>query len=207
MDPIYPWLDPNEVRRLAERLMRPDRAPSVTVTDAGFDETFIGFASEEPATQVGATLPPVPEPPPEAIPAEELPPAPTAAQGPFLDRVNHFRDWLSEAFSAAEIFILDRDGVVIFDESGHGRLHFVARSVALASRRLGAPAGNVHLKISAGATLEVIPVANAYGCFVLGAVVPEALSPASVAAVMEALARVATPPTEGAVTSSGDSGV
>lgn len=207
MDPIYPWLDPIEVRRLAERLMRPDRAPAVTIADAGFDEAFIGFASEEPAAQHPIPEPPsVPEPPPETTPEQKSPPLSTA-RGSFLDRINHFRDWLREEFSATGTFILDREGVVIFDESSHGRLHFLARSLALASRRPGAPSGNVHVKIGAGATLEVIPVDTAYGCLVLGAVVPEALSPASVSAVMEALARVAAPPAEGAVTSSGDSGV
>ena len=99
-------------------------------------------------------------------------------------------------FAATGIFILDREGAVIFDESNHGRLHFLARSLALASRRPGASAGNVHVKIGAGATLEVIPVETAYGCLVLGAVVPDSLAPASVVAVMEALALVASPPGE-----------
>jgi hypothetical protein len=44
MDPINPWLDAAEVRRLAERLMRPVREPAVTIADAGFDEAFVGFA-------------------------------------------------------------------------------------------------------------------------------------------------------------------
>jgi len=52
----------------------------------------------------------------------------------------------------------------------------------------------VHVKIGAGATLEVIPVETAYGCLVLGAVVPEALDPAAVSAVMEALAQVSALP-------------
>jgi hypothetical protein len=97
-------------------------------------------------------------------------------------------------FAATGIFILDREGSVIFDESNHGRLHFLARSLALASRRPGSSAGNVHVKIGAGATLEVIPVETAYGCLVLGAVVPESLQPAAVNAVMEALSQVAAPP-------------
>jgi hypothetical protein len=56
----------------------------------------------------------------------------------------------------------------------------------------------VHVKIGAGATLEVIPVETAYGSLVLGAVVPEALDPPAVLAVMEALAQVASPPPENA---------
>jgi hypothetical protein len=199
-DPIYPWLDPIEVRRLAEGLMRPHRETTVTIEDAGFDQGFVGYATDRPALPMTVAHP-TPEPPvrqapmrpPAPPPLESEPPGPTTARGPFLDRITRFRDWMRHQFAATGIFILDREGAVIFDESSHGRLHFLARSLALASRRQGASGGNVHVKIGAGATLEVIPVDTAYGCLVLGAVVPESLPPASVAAVMEALAQVASP--------------
>lgn len=194
MDPINPWLDPVEVRRLAERLMKPNREPAAPLTDAGFGAGFVGYASDS------VSQPPLP---PQVIHAPAVPAvppplaeSPTTARGPFLDRISRFRDWMHHHFSATGIFILDREGAVIFDESHHGRLHFLARSLALASRRPGASAGNVHVKIAAGATLEVIPVETTYGSLVLGAVVPEALDPPAVLAVMEALARVAAPPTE-----------
>jgi hypothetical protein len=215
MDPIHPWLDAAEVRRMAERLMKPNREPAVTAPDAGFDDAFVGFATD-PLPQPPAPPPPLPlvVPPSGGLqlsppPAREEPPPPldspfqappetqTTARGPFLDRITRFRDWLHHSFSATGIFILDREGAVIFDESSHGRLHFLARSLALASRRPGALAGNVHVKIGAGATLEVIPVDTTYGCLVLGAVVPEALDPPAVLAVMEALALVAARPVEG----------
>ena len=192
MDPIYPWLDPIEVRRLADRLMRPENEPAPTVADAGFDAGFVGYASDplpHPAV-VPPPVPPVTAPEPVPVPVE----IPTSARGSFLDRITRFRDWMRHHFAATGIFILDREGAVIFDESGHGRLHFLARSLALASRRPGTLVGNVHVKIGAGATLEVIPVETAYGCLVLGAVVPEALDPAAVSAVMEALAQVSAPP-------------
>jgi len=200
MDPINPWLDPVEVRRMAERLMRPVRDPAVTVSDAGFDEGFVGYASDRPVSPapqqaVPARIvgPPVREtPPPAPEPVRET--IASSARGPFLDRIHRFRDWMRHHFAATGIFILDREGSVIFDESNHGRLHFLARSLALASRRPGSTAGNVHVKIGAGATLEVIPVDTAYGCFVLGAVVPESLQPEAVSAVMEALTMVAAPP-------------
>jgi hypothetical protein len=203
MDPINPWLDPVEVRRLAERLMTPSREPAAPLADAGFGEGFVGYAAA-PISPPAATppLPPqvvsapaVPAAPPAnttLLPAE----SPTTARGPFLDRISRFRDWMRHNFSATGLFILDREGAVIFDESHHGRLHFLARSLALASRRPGASAGNVHVKIGAGATLEVIPVETAYGSLVLGAVVPEALDPPAVIAVMEALSQVASPPGE-----------
>lgn len=203
MDPINPWLDPAEVRRLAERLMHPVKDPAAAVSDAGFDEAFVGYATARPAPKGSAPGAPAPanstattdvppSPPPAFQPVSET--IPSTARGPFLDRVHRFRDWMRQHFAATGLFILDREGAVIFDESNHGRLHFLARSLALASRRQGTSAGNVHVKIGAGATLEVIPVDTPYGCLVLGAVVPEALQPTDVNAVMRALHQVAAPP-------------
>jgi hypothetical protein len=219
MDPIYPWLDPIEVRRLDDRLMKPGHEPAMTVTDAGFDEGFVGYAANQSFHSASSPQPqqvapavdspflaappehpiqPAPAGPPfQAVPEPPAPREdPTTARGPFLDRIIRFRDWMRHNFSATGIFILDREGAVIFDESSHGRLHFLARSLALASRRPGASGGNVHVKIGAGATLEVIPVDTAYGCLVLGAVVGEPLAPPSVSAVMDALSLVASPPAE-----------
>ena len=199
MDSINPWLDPVEVRRLADRLMKPNRDPAAPLADAGFGEGFVGYA-DAPLSQPAAPPPLPPQMVPAPAPPANTPPpqaaSPTTARGPFLDRISRFRDWMRHNFSATGVFILDREGAVIFDESHHGRLHFLARSLALASRRPGASAGNVHVKIGADATLEVIPVETAYGSLVLGAVVPEALDPAAVLAVMEALALVAAPPGE-----------
>jgi len=195
MDPINPWLDPAEVRRLAERLMKPSAGPMLPISDAGFDDDFVGFAGVVSAPQKlpevvletdDEETPKLPEPEPKQ--------AVTAPRGPFLERITRFRDWMRDAFGAAGVFLLDREGEVIFDEGGHGRLHPLARSLATAARGPGAPARNVHVKVSAGATLEVIPVETAYGCLILGAVVSTPLPPASVTQVMESLAKVASPP-------------
>ncbi len=202
MNPINPWLDPDEVRRLAERLMRPAQNPTLSVKDAGFDAAFVGYARERPES-APAPVPQKPAAPVEAGPQAETPPAAsqeplsTSARGPFLERIQRFRDWMQHQFAATGLFILDREGLVIFDDSHHGRLHFLARSLALASRRQGSTAGNVHVKIGAGATLEVIPVDTAYGCLVLGVVVPDSLPPAAVSAVIDALTQVTTPPMQG----------
>lgn len=199
MDPINPWLDPVEVRRLAERLMRPVHDPTPIAKDAGFDDAFVGYASARPQTPAMSAMEPqdVPAPvivpePPDVSPAAD--PAALSSRGPFLERIQRFRDWMQHHFSASGLFILDREGEVIFDENNHARLHFLARSLALASRRQESSAGNVHVKIGAGATLEVIPVDTAYGCLVLGAVVPEPLPAAAVTAVTRALSQVASPP-------------
>lgn len=202
MNPITPWLDPDEVRRLADKLIsRQPAAADPRSQEAGFDSAFEGFAPTSspqqgyfppPPAQPAATL----APPPPSAPSAPLPSADplSSVRGPFLDRIGRFRDWLHHHFGASGVFILDREGFVIFDESGHGKLHFLARSLALTSRRPGNPAGNVHVKIGATATLEVVPVETAYGWLVLGAVVPDPLPPAAVAVIIEALTQVAAPP-------------
>lgn len=163
------------------------------MADAGFGEGFVGFASDMP------TPPPTPVQAPAARPVA-TPPAPVAsavsalAKTPIIDRIPPFREWMQKNFSATGIFLLDGEGAVIFDASNHGRLHFLARSLALANRRPGQAAGNVHVQIGAGATLEVIPVETAQGWLVLGAVVPVALDRPAVAAVMDALIKVAASP-------------
>ena len=207
MDPINPWVDAEEVRRLAERLLTPFRQPETTIRDAGFDSDFIGYASErnQAAPAVAAPVPPRPPAPEHAIivpeaaasfPFQPATPEPrnTIVRGPFLDRITRFRDWFASEFSATGIFILDREGFVIFDESGNEKLHSLARNLALASRKPGSPPANVRLKIGNRATLEVIPVDTAYGYLVLAAIVPDVLQPASIATVMDGLARAASPP-------------
>jgi hypothetical protein len=199
MDVVHPWLDPVEVRRLAERLLAPVREQAVQVQDAGFGEQFVGYepsADSPPPPVVMAAAPPaaVPRPPAPEPAVVAAPAARQDGRGPFLDRIGRFRDWLNQNFQAVGVFLLDREGAVIFDESGHGKLHFLARSLAVASRRPGGMPGNVHVKVGAAATLEVIPVDTPYGCLVLGAVVPCPLAPDAINEVMKALRLVASPP-------------
>ncbi|MFD2257118.1 hypothetical protein ACFSSA_10550 [Luteolibacter algae] len=218
MDPINPWLDPSEVRHLAEQLLRPVAPARLTAADPGFDADFIGFIKPEAAVARDQESPPslrdteVEEekseaeasPPASAPPASDrtessqekspqpgapapLPAAPS--QSRFLERIRIFRDWLAKNFSARDIFILDRDGKVIFDESGHGRLHFMARNLALASRG----SGNIHVKIGPASILEVIPCETPYGRIVLGSLVPESLPPSHVQTITEVLLQTASP--------------
>lgn len=180
MDTIQPWLDPIEVRRLADRLMNTNREAAVPLTQpAGNEEAFVDYA---------ATQPPVSQPPLPAEPtATPQPRIQISASGPLLERLNGFSAWLHDQFSATEVFILDHKGAVLFDESDHGRLHFLARSLAIASHRPDATVGNVHVKISAGTSVEIIPVETPGGGIVLGAVLPAALAPDAVRSVTDTL--------------------
>lgn len=213
MDPVNPWLDPSEVRHLAEQLLRPVAPTSLAAADAGFDATFIGFTRPETpisAPQVISANPmeipvqmrsqtessqaisinqvEVRAPVPEPIITLQRPPA-AASRSRFLERIHIFRDWLAKNFKARDIFILDKEGKVIFDESGHGRLHFMARNLASASKG----SGNIHVKIGPSAILEVIPCDTPYGRIVLGTLVPESLPAAHVQTITEVLIQTASP--------------
>ena len=232
MDPIYPWLDPLEVKRLAESLLKPLRQPNLKVADAGFDAGFVGYATgsssqakapvvvsslEIPAlvmpspahdlssdpfavTDMSSPAPPVLElaPVPVPVPVVERVVAPPVEETkavvriPFQESVIRFRDWMRENFAATGIFILDREGEVLFEDGHQGRLHFLARSLAIAPRSPSVGPGNVHVKIGAGSMLEIIPVDSPHGRMVLGVVVPEALVPSSVGVVMDALSQIAS---------------
>lgn len=210
MDPVNPWLDPAEVRHLAEQLLRPVAPARLSAADPGFDASFIGFTSGGAATvlplpaepapaavpQQAPQAPPVPPIPqtvqpaaaPVPQPAPEPPPA-APSRTRFLQRIHIFRDWLAKNFQATDIFILDREGKVIFDESGHGRLHFMARNLAIASRG----SGNIHVKIGPAAILEVIPCDTPYGRIVLGALLPDALPADHIRTITEVLIQTASP--------------
>lgn len=243
MDQVNPWLDPSEVRHLAEQLLRPVAPARLAAADPGFDKAFVGFTN--PNRQSVETLPPeeeaTPTPPlyqaaPPQAPTAKIPPgiivtnepepAPSAPEPEptqrtipnlpkpvreeeqaftpappqsaptktrFLKRIEIFRNWLAKNFNATDIFILDREGKVIFDESGHGRLHFMARNLALASRNTEVQGGNVHVKIGPEAILEVIPCETPYGRIVLGALVPEPLAAQHVGTITEVLVQTASP--------------
>lgn len=267
MDAVRSWLDPDEVRRLAQRLLVGRGEVLLPTAETPFGAAFEGFAggvgvvaarpaavvAEPPAPVVPQPAPaprvepaapaePAPGPPPlpqgaarEAEPAG-APPAPEAPaalaapaapaapaagvvialeqldevpepvveerpaeppRGPFLQRVQRFRDWLRTQFGVRGMFLLDREGAVIFDDGVHEKLQALARSLAQASRAANGAGSNVHVKLGAEATLEVIPANTHYGLLVLGAVAPQAIPPKGVAMIIDSIQRTAMPPGEG----------
>jgi hypothetical protein len=188
MDTINPWLDPNEVRQLAEKLIRPAEPIQVVSRDPGFDTSFVGFVDmDEPAAEF--TVPQIPAEPQKPIAVVSRPivkvtpvaPVTTVADSRFVN----FRNWLTEHFGAKEIFILDHTGAVIFDESHHGRLHFIARDLIL---QAGQP-HNVRVKFGPSANLELIPCENPKSLVILGALFPNSLSKEQISSIREALGK------------------
>ncbi len=172
MDPIYTWLDPAAVRQLADQLLQPNREAAESPANDGFDDGFIGFDADPASLDIADAS------------AAFVTGSPAMEVLSFAEKVERFSHGLRQKHSATGVFILDREGAVIFTESGHEHLHFLARSMALAPRRAGTSAGNVHVKISVGALLEMIPTDT----LVLGAVVSEPLAAASVSEILAELA-------------------
>jgi hypothetical protein len=343
MDPVHPWVDPGEMRRMAEALLLPPVAQTTAPDDAGFGGEFVGYAAEQLRAAVTAAVslraptpvvpppvhvatPPVPPAPltpsmaemtrpvflqaeqrevssqpasptpvivapaalvapvnavvvspiapsvPEstatfqhmaasqaavlptaspfqvipaettavvptaspfqAIPAETTAVVPTASpfqaipaettavvppaspvhqpaepiatavaaaapvkmRGPFLERMARFRDGLHGQFAAKGMFILDKEGAVIFDEADHAKLHFMARSLAMAAKKSNDGPGNVHVKVGSTTMLEVIPVDTVFGRMVLGVLVEQSLSSEAVYRIIKALQIAVSPP-------------
>ena len=202
MDPLEPWIDASAVRRMAERLLADPDEPEINPgPDAGFGNEFVGFAGEtrrEAAPPVAVMEPPamVFEPVGPAI-ASPLPQVvtvvPSEGRGPLWERLSRFRDVLIRHTGAQGVFILDREGKPVMEDPAFGKLHFLARSLAQAYRPVSGQSGNVHVKIGSNAVLEVVPVETPFGCLVLGAVMPRALTAAAVAEIAEALRQAATP--------------
>jgi hypothetical protein len=202
MDTINPWIDPTLVRQLAEKLIRPVEQTPIVTNDPGYDTSFVGFVDSDelaeemvpviyqPATQP-ATLPAAsvvasvtgvfiqaPQPVVKITPAA---PATTLLDSQF----QNFRNWLTQYFDSKEIFILDHAGSILFDESHHGRLHFIARDLIL---QAGQP-HNVRVKFGPSANLELIPCETSQGLMILGALFPNSLPNEHIANIRDALSQ------------------
>jgi hypothetical protein len=202
MDPLEPWIDASAVRRMAERLLADPDEPEINPgPDAGFGNEFVGFAGEtrrEAAPAVAVMEPPAmvfePVGPAIASPLQQVVTVvPSEGRGPLWERLSRFRDVLIRHTGAQGVFILDREGKPVMEDPAFGKLHFLARSLAQAYRPVAGQSGNVHVKIGSNAVLEVVPVETPFGCLVLGAVMPRALTAAAVAEIAEALRQAATP--------------
>jgi len=143
------------------------------------------LAPAEAPVEVAA---PVPVAHPPVAPVQ-----PAGLEGKLVARLEFFRDWLVSKFDAKGAFILDRDGEPVLDDPPYVKLHFLARSLAQAYRPVKGEPGNVHVKIGSASYLAVIPVETAFGCLVLGAVLPEPIEASAVSLVAHALETASTP--------------
>ncbi len=170
---------------------------SAMPTDSPFQvSTHQDLTDDAPmAQQVSPPNPPEPAVEPVQVPVHQAPvetPPPAAApsfgrgvfsdagsggsRGPFLDRLSRFSAAVRQHFGARAMFLIDNDGQVILDEVENPKLIQVARTLANASYTAhrqsagSAAVGNLHVKIGANSTLEVVPIQSRYGLLVLGVI-------------------------------------
>ncbi|MDG1358558.1 MAG: hypothetical protein P8P36_10225 [Akkermansiaceae bacterium] len=121
------------------------------------------------------------------------------AKGPFLSRIRQFSQVIREDLGAKAMFLIDVNGQILLDEVENAKLIQVARTLANASQRANrqsagaAAVGNLHVKIGASSTLEVIPVDSRYGLLILGVVFPGPIGAVRVMQVADELHRTIEP--------------
>ncbi len=117
------------------------------------------------------------------------------ARGPFLSRIRQFSQVVREDLGAKAMFLIDVNGQILLDEVENAKLIQVARTLANASQRANrqsagaAAVGNLHVKIGANSTLEVIPVDSRYGLLILGVIFPRPIGAVRVMQVADELHR------------------
>ena len=117
------------------------------------------------------------------------------ARGPFLSRIRQFSQVIREDLGAKAMFLIDVNGQILLDEVENAKLIQVARTLANASQRANrqsagaAAVGNLHVKIGANSTLEVIPVDSRYGLLILGVIFPGPIGAVRVMQVADELHR------------------
>ena len=135
-----------------------------------------------------------PPPPPQPQKTESQ-----TGRGPFLTRLKNFSTTLRRELNAQAMFLIDNEGQILLDEVENPKLIQVARTLAnasyAASRQTAGSAavGNLHVKIGARATLEVVPVRSRYGLLILGVIFPAPLGAERVQQVAELLYQTVEP--------------
>ncbi len=191
MDPVHPWVDSLEMRRLAEALMVPLSTTPQTSQDAGFSGDFVGYAEGQvvpPMESVNAqalSITPLPVESPSSLelPTQNPPGSVIVpAQG-----LAYFGEWLRLHYPGEGFFIYDDQGKVIFSDGDHERLFFMVRNGSASD------SGHVRLKIGSTSLLEIIPVETMVGRMVLGLIVEQPLNANDIEALSMALQRAVAP--------------
>lgn len=168
MDTINPWIDLNETRRMAERLMLPSRAPVEAPDDTGFDDSFVGFS--EPLNSA------VPIDVPASVEVEESRGVQADHDGlPEVDLSSIFvqqRAMLREEMGSIASFMVDAGGTSLFNDGNYGAYHFIAQELTRTEKKVR----HVRLKAGAKAILEIIAIESESGFSYLGIVLPRNLS-------------------------------
>jgi len=206
---LSPAVDPSDAQVTPPNLIHTDQAGNSEEAPTPQSQPA------EPSFQPEIEMEPSPAQysPAQQAPAESIAPAPpeiesthqpvstdsAVARSPFLSRLQQFSSILRRDLDAKAMFLIDNEGQVLLDEVENTKLIKVARTLANASYRASrqtagaAAVGNLHVKIGASATLEVVPVESSYGLLILGAIFPAPLGAERVRQVADLLYKTVEP--------------
>jgi hypothetical protein len=125
---------------------------------------------------------------------ESKPVLETNPQEAFRGRMVNFWNLLRHHLSIKGLFILDKNGVPIFDDSDHGKLYFMARSLANTAKSTPDGMGNIQVRVGSTLTLVVIAVETAFGKMILGLLSENSLAPELYPKITNALHSAIAPP-------------
>lgn len=194
MDPVQPWVDAEEMRRLAEALMASPTVIPKTIAEVGYSQEFEGYAGDAPTVTVGHKLldpvvaaivePAVRSDPTQPMRADPL----TFVKAPYAPRLRQYVEWVCSREPVLGMFLLNHDGKIVYDSGDHARYHFMARSLAQAAQRQ--QLAHAQMKIGAGDLLEVIPVDVEVGQWVVGLIMNRSLTDGDVVILCQSLQQV-----------------
>ncbi len=125
---------------------------------------------------------------------ESKPELETNPREEFRVRMANFWNLLRHHLSIKGLFILDKNGAPIFDDSDHGKLYFMARSLANTAKSSPDGMGNIQVRVGSTLTLVVIAVETAFGKMILGLLSENALAPELYPKISNALHSAIAPP-------------
>jgi len=164
MDPINPWIDLGETRRLAERLMASPREsnplPAIVDVDDGMDGFAMADVDGGFADEVEEVVPG--EESREDVSEESVP----LARGADFTAA---RVGICDEFGALGMMMVDAAGEVLFCEGGYDAFAFFLRDLAVRGSR---GVSSSRLKLGSGSTLVAIPIESETGLQWLGVVLP-----------------------------------
>lgn len=187
MNPIETWVDPDEIKRLTERLMQPSRQTQSTAHESGFNDSFVGFVKSDTFDSPSDFISISSTPPLQA----ETPRIEAGASGKSLGEsmdMSKFAKWLHENCDASNVFSINQDGKTIYDEDAY-HLHFAAQGMAInwKNRDNMKP---VRIAIHSGMILELVPLIHPRGKMILGIIVPSPIPPSMLATIYEMAAKL-----------------
>lgn len=201
---VSQWLDPDEVRSLAEGLLAKTPVSQIPSHESVFGESFEGFDGEpvlsNPVDSPGPPVQPIASEPVNPFhegrvspvgstsPVNQVAPHKVATSQkaerssgglPSLPRaLGTFSDWLKKQTPILAAFVCDPKGVVVLDEVGSEKLIKVARSLALASSNKGTGESRELLQvvIARDRMIEILPLESNEGLSIAGLVVARPLN-------------------------------